>query len=275
MSRGFTVPRTFAAAAKRLADIDGLVTATEWERAAIVAAFCSPGRQNGTKTLEPKSFCPACTEKRAHSFMEFAAHRVNGLKSDVTVSKYYRAWAEFSGFESPEPGMTIPLDELPSWESVRSDLPYAKSKQDDIKRNPAAVAATLADPVFAAKVARQMTPKARVETQSAVHAATRESMSTISDSDKAARRRDKAAFDKAARSMMWDNADGYIGMARTYLVKVVDYVRMDGWPDKDRDDLVAELDRVMSLCRMIRADLTGESGTNWDAELAAMLGGAK
>jgi hypothetical protein len=156
MSKGFTIPRSFAAAEKRLTDIDGLVTATEWERAAIVATFVRKGAGNG----RPKSGNHG-EPTEVSSVAAFAKKRIAGLRNERTITKYLDAWVDHSGFEVPEPGDVIPVDELPEWESIITELPNYKSKQDDIKKNPAAVAAALEDPAFADKVIRQTAPTAK------------------------------------------------------------------------------------------------------------------
>lgn len=93
------IPRSIDAATKRLVGIDSLLMATEWERAAIVAAFvrlnARPGPKDGSELthLTPKAF---------------AQLGVTGLRSHNTVTRYVQAWLDQQG-SYPEPGRTVSL----------------------------------------------------------------------------------------------------------------------------------------------------------------------
>lgn len=100
------VPKTLDEATTKLVDLDGLVTAREWERAAIVYAFTTeadgPGR--------PKVNSDLCSPQ------EFAALGINGLKSKTTVRTYRRAWQtaiDAKKAKPPRPGGQVTLPEMP------------------------------------------------------------------------------------------------------------------------------------------------------------------
>lgn len=79
-----TIPTTIDKAADRLASIDGLVTATEWERAAIVAAFVRKGRPGIARNAKSSLHL---------TVREFADRRISGLTSHAAIRRYLNAWA--------------------------------------------------------------------------------------------------------------------------------------------------------------------------------------
>src|SRR5262245_130692 len=93
------VPGTIREATARLRAVDKLVTATEWERAAIVAAFVRlPGSgSKGNLTSE------------VSSAEDFAARGINGLRSPQTVRLYVTRWLEASNGKYPQPGRKVKL----------------------------------------------------------------------------------------------------------------------------------------------------------------------
>lgn len=110
MTNTITIPSNVAYAAERLATLDGIATATGWERAAIVWAFVEPvGR--GTRTDRPTSTRPAKL-----TVNEFAALGIAGLRTHSTVDGYHQAWqtAIASGHAEPvEPGQHAALPDMP------------------------------------------------------------------------------------------------------------------------------------------------------------------
>lgn len=77
------IPNTINEAVDQLAGLDRLVTATEWERAAIVWAFTSPGNPlSGTKRVDTDPV----------SFATFSGYGIHGLKRRDTVQTYWEAW---------------------------------------------------------------------------------------------------------------------------------------------------------------------------------------
>lgn len=82
-SKMINVPGTLSAAREALADLNGLVTAKEWERAAIVYAFTRgdlrgrPSESDGNQALP---------------ISRFAELGIAGLTTRETVARYRRAW---------------------------------------------------------------------------------------------------------------------------------------------------------------------------------------
>lgn len=77
------IPASVEDAVLGLKGLGELVTASEWERAAIVWAF----------TYEGKNQNRACTDLCKRSLSDFAKLGIAGLESRNTVAKYRKAWA--------------------------------------------------------------------------------------------------------------------------------------------------------------------------------------
>ena len=95
-----TIPNNIEDATSELTGIESLLTAQGWARCAIIASFVwldSEGGDQTTKTTDRLS--PA----------EFAALKIAGLKSAVTVRKYVRFWLTASGGRYPLPGEDVDL----------------------------------------------------------------------------------------------------------------------------------------------------------------------
>ncbi len=109
--------------AKRLAEIHGLLTATKWERAAIIYAFTTNDGQGRPETGSSTGF-PMPMER-------FAALGYAGLKSDKTVRHYRAAWeyAIEQGQAQPvQPGDDVELPDLgwpPRRDNSRWGIPHA------------------------------------------------------------------------------------------------------------------------------------------------------
>lgn len=92
------VPPSIETAVQKLASVDSLVTAKEWERAAIVAAFVRVGGQ-GQNSSSGKL-----------TSTQFAAKGISGLRSPETVIRYRDAWLTTGRVSAP--GATVDLDGL-------------------------------------------------------------------------------------------------------------------------------------------------------------------
>lgn len=92
------VPSSIETAVHKLTSVDSLVTAKEWERAAIVAAFVRKGGQG---------------HKARTGFMEvasFASLGIAGLRSPESVRRYRDAWLTTG--RASTPGAVVDLDGL-------------------------------------------------------------------------------------------------------------------------------------------------------------------
>lgn len=97
-------PITLKDARERLATLDQLVLAKEWERAAIVATFVRLDTPPGPKDMKDVSYLTPLT---------FAEMGVVGLASAPTVRKYVRAWLDNNDGQYPAYGKTVTLPTVP------------------------------------------------------------------------------------------------------------------------------------------------------------------
>ncbi len=97
------LPKTIDQAVERLTGIESLLTATDWERAAIVFVFTDIS--NSRAHLHASS---------SMSVTEFARLGIAGLKSKDTVRRYHEAWVKY-GDTSIQPGdqVELPTDTFP------------------------------------------------------------------------------------------------------------------------------------------------------------------
>jgi len=97
----FTVPKSIEEATARLGGLDKLITATKWERAAIVYAFTRDGQ------AEPNRYDGKYTIK------DFAALGISGLRSTETVRRYRESWKQGGGDLQAAPGGRVRLPKGP------------------------------------------------------------------------------------------------------------------------------------------------------------------
>jgi len=114
MKKGsFLVPATAADARVALTSAHTLITATEWQRAGIVAAFVRLDEM-GPKSKSLGGFPQTLSPN------EFGALGIVGLKDPKTVRRYVQAWLSL-GQGYPEPGQTLALP-------VGKDFPKTEAK---------------------------------------------------------------------------------------------------------------------------------------------------
>jgi hypothetical protein len=136
------IPASIEDATARLTGLESLLTATEWEKAAIVAAFVTLGEGRGKANVKSDISCA-----------EFASLGIAGLKSHNTVRRYVEAWTIEAGLTPPLKGQDVDLPDMPfpSAPADRSGGQTGGVTVDRIVANPAKVAeAILADPTVAA-----------------------------------------------------------------------------------------------------------------------------
>lgn len=157
------IPRTIKAAEKRLTEIGGLVTATEWERAAIVAAYVTLPGSGGA----PNRNSEIC------STTDFAAKKIHGLRSPQTVKVYVEAWLDITDEggnvighrEPPKPGAVVEMPSDP-WPPTRTGTDGDETEEGANKR---VRKATTKHPKSARAVASS--PAARREAKKAIEEA--------------------------------------------------------------------------------------------------------
>lgn len=160
------IPSTLDGARERLAQIEGIITAKGWERAAIVWAFVDrPGSGPRVDRENPR------TGISKISATDFAALGFAGLRSSETVAHYHKAWQEAidTGKAKPvKPGDRVEVPDL-EWpprnkhlneihdqgqrDAVIEEAEAAGTSADQVARvresGPAIAAAIKADPKIA------------------------------------------------------------------------------------------------------------------------------
>jgi hypothetical protein len=130
------IPSTIEDATERLISLGELVTAKEWTRAAIVAAFVSPGEVGGSTKIEVKA--DSSVENDLEDCSAFARRGIIGLRSKDTVRRYHDAWMS-DDRERPTPGAKIELPDTP-WppdSKHGAGLKDQPERQEAIKRQAA------------------------------------------------------------------------------------------------------------------------------------------
>jgi hypothetical protein len=123
------VPETWADAERALGDIDGLLTAHQWDRAAIVYAF----------THEGKAGNPNLTKTRQiGTITEFANRGLKGLSTRDTVRAYRKAWKiaiEKVGAPNLSPGdrYTAPDLPFPPWSTIDTGTYGSVTDSEEIR----------------------------------------------------------------------------------------------------------------------------------------------
>lgn len=133
-----TIPRSIRSAETKLAELGEIAVATEWHRAAIVAAFVQPASHGGNRR--------SSSESNLESASAFAKRGIIGLSSTNSVLLYASAWLE--KFPRPEPGkkVTLPDDEWPptrtGTDGYNSEEGAAKTIQKIVEKHGAKALAT-------------------------------------------------------------------------------------------------------------------------------------
>jgi len=108
----FKIPRSVGGVTQELDQIGALLTATEWKRAALLAAV----------VRLPGSGRPPAGEKAGSGFftsVTFAEQGIKGLRSKGTVQLYVQRWLDANDGEYPELGKTITLPDI-DWPPSRT-----------------------------------------------------------------------------------------------------------------------------------------------------------
>lgn len=140
------VPKTIAEATASLAQLEALVTAKEWTRAAIVYAFTELGTGGRRQ--------PVSSDRL--SLVAFAELGIAGLRSHVTVGKYRAAWqyaVDVGEAQPVEPGdkLTEPNLPFPPTGNSRGAIGDLSAGSTAVAKA-SAISKMLDDPVVAAAV---------------------------------------------------------------------------------------------------------------------------
>jgi hypothetical protein len=144
------IPASIDEAHDRLGSLGKLLTATEWEKAAIVAAFVGTPGKGGSTEL--------------YSTHQFAGLKITGLKSAVTVQRYVDAW-EKSGEPKPKPGHAVAL---PTADFSEVAGPAVTSKSGMALAGPTGIAKSLEDDDNVTSLAAKMSPAAKRKMAAAI-----------------------------------------------------------------------------------------------------------
>jgi hypothetical protein len=129
------IPATVRDVQRRGGLIAEVIDTRDWERAAIVRAWCKPGKPGPKDRSAPN---------RIMSFGDFARLKIPGLTSRQTVAQYYKAW-DLTDLPEPEPGESVtipsgtiefprsePPDERPDTSGINvTELEAASGELDD------------------------------------------------------------------------------------------------------------------------------------------------
>lgn len=255
------VPASIEDATARLTGLESLLTATEWEKAAIVSAFVSLGRQSLATSSSGK--CRACAEGRAHGTAEFSAHGIAGLKSQDSVRRYVKAWTVEAGLTPPLKGQDVDLPDMPfpSAPADRSGGQTGGVTLDRIIANPAKVAeAIAADPALAKAVA----------TDSEAHLAVMREANLAEPARGRSKPEDKPADLVSVLSIMSIEND------LIELVKAFSATNTEGavFTDEVKTIVNVSCDKIVALCGSLRGIVNGEVRTHLtDDDIDALLSG--
>jgi hypothetical protein len=125
-----SIPNTIKEAKAALGDLDDLITAREWQRAAIVWAF-TRDTKGGRPGKNPPEFGQV-------SVSEFAKLGIHGLTKRETVAAYRQAWewAIVNGHAvDAEPGRKVELPDV-EWPGRRTPAGSGGSSSGTVEASP-------------------------------------------------------------------------------------------------------------------------------------------
>lgn len=270
-----TMPASIEEAQVALTGLSELLTATEWEKAAIVAAFVEVSENQTNLSHASSSML---------SPVDFAALGIAGLRSKDTVRRYVKAW-ENTGLDRPKPGENVALPLTSFSETAPASKKSGEFEGTDaaINANPASVARVLADTRTAAKVVGRMTPEAKQSFVASIAAEVDEDgnnigaanvapmISSRDDSRLGDRFKELNELDRARDRE--DSTDRTLDMGHSLnraaqLIRgTVKECKGASFSEENRELLLSKTGQIESLTALLRAGVAGESGTDWDEAL--------
>lgn len=290
------IPSTIEEATDKLASLDGLITAREWERAGIVSAFVRKGHA-GRPAIGASSL--------QFTIREFCSRRVPGLSDRRAVSRYLDAWAAAVAdghAVEVEPGTKVKVPDVP-WADyfVGSDIAITDAITDaaetegagatkvaDIVKNKKAMAAAIkADPAVARAALEAVSPSVIAEAVANDPAVARavlrnpQAREQMEDEDAAAadrhvqtermhethRKEDaKRTGIRAIQTM------GALASARKKLREALDEAKYVEFNEEETDLINNELSLTHKTLDLLDLRFGGTSGIDWDAELVKLEG---
>jgi hypothetical protein len=119
----------------RLEGLATLLTAKEWERAAILAAYVKVEPRAG----RPRSNVQTKNRNKLMTPQEFTDLGIAGLTNHETVARYVNAWMNVAQRPRPKPGDEVEMDGLPDWpqtEPVKAPIDFVKQMVADSLGSP-------------------------------------------------------------------------------------------------------------------------------------------
>lgn len=260
VSKPVTIPETLDGARKALGGLDRLLTATEWEKSAIVAAFVQVGEKHQNRHTRVDAKSGLLTPS------QFAALGIAGLRSMESVRRYADAW-ESTGKRKPKPGQSVTLPTTPFKEAAPAPKYNGQS-------SPASIARALEDPDFAAQVAR----KASQKTLDNMEIAAMSEDARAEQLDDAAKRAEQAAKYRRKQNnhtLEWIAATGELNKARRAIKAAITHVDGVQFDDEETETLREEFARLEAAVKWARLYVTGKADVDWDVELAKLTGEEK
>jgi hypothetical protein len=262
MTSTLRVPATIDEAQEQLDQLGQLATATEWRRAAIVAAFVRLDEGHGQTR----------SAARFESARAFAERNIVGLRSANTVTRYVRCWLDEHNGNYPAIGHDVKVPSKP-WPpspyntgSRTTPSNIGQAIRDDAKLAEAATRAVV-ESVPAVALVRAMTDDQRSD---ALHAIAAASPPPDVERDRQHERRKGRLGDEAANADATIEALGEGARALAHLRLMADAVHRIDWAtcsDSSKRELAATIERLRELTGVVGDLLVGVS----DDELRALL----
>jgi hypothetical protein len=150
-----TMPGTVEEAVEHLGALGKLISATKWERAAIIAMLVGPptgrtGRPSADKSLDLATF--------PYTPQTLADVGIHGLRSRATVEHHRNQWC--NNRPVPQPGEEVDLDELGEWTGTTT---VQKREERAAPPTPEAITAAMKSDPKAMKAAREVVVQAEEE----------------------------------------------------------------------------------------------------------------
>ena len=234
-----TIPGTIKEATAALGGLGRLLTAKEWERAAIVYAFTEPGEGGRGKT----------TGKTGRfSCSAFARLGIAGLRDEETVAWVRQAWQEAAGPVRPGETVDLPDRDFPKHPRSRSAYDGFAAQ---VRKNPEALRDLVRDePELISAVAEQIAQHPGLRT--AVEARVTEIRERLVDEPVAPPKPDydgilQRAVDQIMVCLRAEQRGSWqpSGMAMALLHFVAQMITERSQPDGITDDLFGEIEQYL------------------------------
>lgn len=262
MTDRITIPESVDSAAEQLGGLDRLVTAKEWERAAIVFAFT----RNDDKGGRPTASENLTKSREVLTIIEFAGLGITGLRTQDTVRRYRTAWA--STGRPTGPGMVVDLSGLGEFppRPVMSD----SGRREDLNDSAGWEGVSGAE---AQRIALRLPAmKAAIKGDAKVAAAASAALDEVHTDFMKTRTRTEPRHQETVREEHVDALALMIKMraahrALEYVASMAQNIRGLGADDLI-EAVIAEVAWIRGACDVIEA---GANGGPLDAQLSALL----